>query len=438
MARRERPSWPWILFFLGLMLVGLRWRDTDMQSMKDRLLAEADDKARAAANEAFGWKAPVLAAPCAVPIPDGEIIGDTVRCFDVAVPTGTVHGVMFDPEASGLAVVEFLAGPTDAIATRTAAFDAGTRRRRYGDRPVIWIDRRGVGASTLAVCPEVGECAEGLKSAGVTAEALGSREVVQDILRALDGLDRSRFFLAGVGYGAHLALAVAHAAPERVEGVLLDSVVPEPSGRARDRAVELAVRRLFDVCIATEACPAQAEDWQKAWEALPISSPGGVVGLAKVEQALLRALVDPALVGLVPDALGAAARGDGATLARFVDLAMRSSPEASPRPCCAGYLGTLPDSRGTLPVPGLILASTQDPWGTPAAAREMAEALGWKSDRVLELAGRTRAPALGETNGLSTPDRCAESIARAFFDAPEGKEVPPCASESTLSFRRLR
>lgn len=140
-------------------------------------------------------------------------------------------------------------GPGGAGVEETTLVTGGLRRVLRGFE-VIGFDQRGTGYSGLLRCPELerdarlrataaGErCAQRL---GLARARYTTLESVEDLeaVRAAVGAERVTLF--GVSYGTKLALAYARAHPDRVDRLILDSVLEpddaEPFGLAGLRAI---------------------------------------------------------------------------------------------------------------------------------------------------------------------------------------------------------
>ena len=219
---------------------------------------------------------------------------------------------------------------------------AAAVRNRYD---VIGVDDRGTGRSGLLRCPEV----EGLRrfrsprAAAVCAERLGpararytTQETVADLEAVRAALGYERIALYGTSYGTKLAVAYARAHPDRVERLLLDSVVApdgaDPFGLASLRALPASLRRLCPRrCAGTSRDPmrdlaalfARLRERPLAGRAVtgrgrPVRRTLGAVGLADL---LFDADLNPSLRAALPSAVRSALTGDPAPLLRLVRLA---------------------------------------------------------------------------------------------------------------------
>jgi len=172
------------------------------------------------------------------------------QCARVAVPLDRSGGL---PGEIGLHVVRLKARrATDRALVYLSGGPGGAGvpefRAALADRPIrrlrsryhlATFDQRGTGRSGLLRCRAM-ERDVRLRSTGAAArcsQALGprrafytTRETVEDLEAVRVALGAERLLLYGVSYGTKVALAYARAYPERVERMLLDSVV-DPDDR---------------------------------------------------------------------------------------------------------------------------------------------------------------------------------------------------------------
>jgi pimeloyl-ACP methyl ester carboxylesterase len=136
-----------------------------------------------------------------------------------------------------------LAGGPGQAATPFAEGTAFAFRRALQGREVVTFDQRGIGGSGLIRCPTLEATGEQtLHVAGAAADCadrLGprrafytTRDSVEDLETVRRAVHAERVTLYGTSYGTKLALAYAAAYPQRVERLVLDSVVaangPDP------------------------------------------------------------------------------------------------------------------------------------------------------------------------------------------------------------------
>ncbi len=173
-----------------------------------------------------------------------------------AVP-GTVNLAIVRARASSnptnSAVVALAGGPGQS-GTPLASDFAEALGPALATRDFFVFDARGTGASDPLSCPSLDE--SGAQAVLGCAQRLGAArgfyrtaDSVQDLeaVRAEAGYDR--LVLYGVSYGTKVALAYAAAHPDRVERLVLDSVVatdgPDPFRRSSFHAIP---RMLADLC----------------------------------------------------------------------------------------------------------------------------------------------------------------------------------------------
>ncbi|HYI19197.1 MAG TPA: alpha/beta fold hydrolase, partial [Solirubrobacteraceae bacterium] len=240
---------------------------------------------------------------------------------------------------------------------------------------VIGFDQRGTGESGLLRCPSV-ERDERLRSTAAgqkCAERLGERRAFyttpdsvadMEAIRKAAGADKLTLF--GISYGTELALAYARAHPQRVERLILDSVVDpdesDPYGLAGFRAMGPTLRSLCRPdCVADDPA-AELAALVASLRAQPLR---GVVHTARgrplrrtvrpvgISDLLYDADYAPALRAGVPAAVRAAANGDAAPLLRLLRISEGFATPSAPADFSAARYATvceetpLPWPRGT-------------------------------------------------------------------------------------------
>lgn len=127
----------------------------------------------------------------------------------------------------------------------------GSRALQRAGHRVVAYDARGHGASA-------------------PAEAYGYAELASDLLSLLDRLGLERVVLAGASMGAHTALRVALAAPERVAGLVVITPAAHPDalpGLERwDRLADGLRTGGVDGFVAAYGLDAVPEEWRSTTE----------------------------------------------------------------------------------------------------------------------------------------------------------------------------
>ena len=235
------------------------------------------------------------------------------------------------------AVIALAGGPGQGATTLTESFN----RDLYGNigqRDMIVFDQRGTGRSGLLNCPALerpddrpidertAQCADLL---GPARASFTTRESVEDIEALRAALEVEQISLVAVSYGTKVALAYAMAYPQRVERLVLDSVVDPLEEDPFDLEGLAALPRvLTEVC--REQCaqitPNLAADVAAVVDLMPLEAPF-VNGRGERERktvtardlySIIRAAdLDPALRAEYPAAVRAAALGDPAPLVRL-------------------------------------------------------------------------------------------------------------------------
>lgn len=305
-----------------------------------------------------------LAAVAAAPPPAsaaGYACGDQevgrTRCTRVVVPQDRSGAT---PGEVGLSVrtiqagqrrkkvrreaVLFLSGGPGQAATSSAQDVAKIIAPLLRTRDLVAVDTRGTGRSTdLIVCPELetnaivglsdlGRFASCARRLGPAIDHYGTADVVADLeqVRVAGGYDR--LLLVGVSYGTYTAQRYAAAYPDRVSGMVLDSVVDAGS---TDPFTLETYRALADVvanACARGACRGVtddvARDLQRTRARLPMTASIGAGAAGRRDVTIgsreLIALIQggdqlPAMRSELPAVLRRAGEGDPLPLARVLD-----------------------------------------------------------------------------------------------------------------------
>lgn len=409
--------------------------------------------------------------PCRLLLPIDAVEGGDVHCVDVPGSDGgdvSVHATVFDATLPALPVYVLMGGPALRGAAYVPHLDAATRLVRFGARPVVYVEQRGVGVSEPALRCNAGEdlaaCAQRLRDGGLDLGRFDTAHAADDVAAVADRLGHGTFAIAGGSYGSRLGLEVLRRHGGRVARAYLSSLVAPDDDflRAMVEATGEALDALCEDC-ATEVL---ARAGERARTAPPASS-FGPLGEALLGFAVFEALYHQDLAATLPGTLDAFASGrvdgvDGleAALGRppqvdrlayqavlCADLAPHFDAEAyadaaAEAPATLGpllasigatfdgcaALGIAPgpaESRTPVvsDVPTLLVAPGLDGRTPASAAARVAATLS--AARTLVLPGRVHTPALGYQLEGRPIDVCAGSVLRAFLDDPAG-ELPTC------------
>jgi pimeloyl-ACP methyl ester carboxylesterase len=339
----------------------------------------------------------LLAAPADAALRFKRCGDSTFRCARLSVPldrSGAVPGRVSllvkrvrarSRGGAKLPPLLLLAGGPGQSATQAFGGEAlGVLYPAYARRDLIVFDQRGTGRSGLLRCRQL-ERANLLRAgpaAGACARSLGprrafytSRDSADDIEAIRSELGAERIALFGTSYGTKLALGYAKRYPDRVERLVLDSVVelggPDPYYLD---SVEASRRALGSLCRL-----------RCGWTADPVADVAALVGriagsgplrgrlvdsrgrsrqgaLTRIDvfSILVAGDFDPSLRAAFPGAVAAALRGDATPLLRLRRRALQIDAEPPPpRALSSGVYAattceevTMPWSRDTPPDPG--------------------------------------------------------------------------------------
>src|SRR5436305_1546760 len=293
--------------------------------------------------------APASADPVACP-PTLEQAPTSCRIVTVpldrsgGVP-GDVHLFVEDrssPQPSRGAIFVLAGGPGQAATPLIGPLEQ-LLGPALSDHELVVFDQRGTGASDPLDCPSIDNATAQTQEQNAVegcAEALGprrafytSRDSADDIdaVRAALGLDKISLY--GVSYGTFTAVTYARRYPDRVQSLILDSVV-NPNGRdPLDRSSYAAYPRVLrDIC--TGGCHGITHDpvadlarlasrlRRRPLGASAFTPHGHRITGTISEDDLVNVLaggdLDPTARAEIPSSLASALQGDGASLARLL------------------------------------------------------------------------------------------------------------------------
>jgi pimeloyl-ACP methyl ester carboxylesterase len=217
------------------------------------------------ARAALAWTpcddAPVRAFECAtapVPLDRADPAAGTVRLF--------ARRLRAPVNPTATAVVALAGGPGQA-ATPFAADLAIVLAPALRDRDLLVFDQRGTGRSGRLACRALAGGVPTQAAVGRCAAELGPRRALYRTRDSVDDLEAlraqagyARLTLVGVSYGTKVALAYAARHPDRVERLVLDSVVPPDGPDPLQRSSFRAVPRILRALCAGGGCRGASPD----------------------------------------------------------------------------------------------------------------------------------------------------------------------------------
>jgi len=233
---------------------------------------------------------------CPMPVPEGFVEGETVRCGWVRVPTfhsdparGTMElpvaifkSIAESPEPDPLTIA--MAGPgTSALVSVTPAMATPIGQTLLARRDIVLVDYRGLPlARPNLMCPElddvffqsmgedlsaedflqrrldgVAACRDRLQAEDVELDAFTSVESAADLVMVMDALGYERFNLYGSSAGTIVAQQLMRNHGDRLRSVIMDSTVPVGRSDVHTEAPMIAanvLRRVIELCRENPTC----------------------------------------------------------------------------------------------------------------------------------------------------------------------------------------
>jgi len=199
-----------------------------------------------------------VAAPGSAPLdataasPDGRSTGfqrcesrTGVLCRYVSVPLDYAnatpgHVRLFvtkrEPRGTPKGTILLLAGGPGEASAQSFTLTSDLWGSLFPAYTVAAYDNRGTGASDPLTCAPSATAARCARAIGSRRVFYGTRDNAADVESVRRALGVDRIALFGISYGTKQALAYARAYPDRVERLLLDSVVPVDDGDPFDFA----------------------------------------------------------------------------------------------------------------------------------------------------------------------------------------------------------
>jgi len=277
-----------------------------------------------------------LAARCGtLRVPENRAVrgGRTIDLNIAVVPAKTRR-----PDA-----IFVLAGGPGVAATNLAGF--ASESFAGSGRDIVLVDIRGAGRSNGLRCElphftdmlpprYITSCRDELSKRADLTQYTTAR-VVEDLEEARRALGYAKVDLYGTSYGTRVAIEYMRRHPARVRAAILDGVVPPsfalPSTFARE--AQRSLERVFELCLADEACRAAYPDSRADYHAVLAAVEHGIditveEKTVRVERGLFgeilrNFLYSPAVYRQLPRALHLAARGDWSAFAGMAQRYMR-------------------------------------------------------------------------------------------------------------------
>jgi pimeloyl-ACP methyl ester carboxylesterase len=320
-----------------------------------------------------------------------------LECASVAVPLDRFGGIpgelslhiRRERAKPGRGVVLFLAGGPGQASAQILPLVMDEMRRLFPGYTVAASDQRGSGDSSPLYCPAFDDasvidwddvddfaerCAEEI---GPVRAAFTTMEAAEDLEAVRNALGAERVVLYGTSYGTKLALAYAAAHPDRVERLLLDSVLPvsapDPFSRNTLRAIPTVLTALCRGGLCRHVTPNAAADFVTLANRLA-DEPDPEVRAEDLLDIMLASDMDDALRAAIPAAVRSAVLGDTAPLLRLQRLLNGDYLSAWGETFSAPLFATttcedvtFPWSRGTRPT------GNEDVWRAAAAGLDPGE-----------------------------------------------------------------
>jgi pimeloyl-ACP methyl ester carboxylesterase len=299
-----------------------------------------------------------------------------------------------------------------------------------GRYQVVGFDQRGTGRSGLLRCPalerdprlrSVSAGAECARRLGEARHFYTTQDSVADLeaIRAELGVERLTLF--GISYGTELALAYARAHPDRVDRLILDSVVDpddrDPFGLAGFRAIAPSLAGLCPrgcrgvtddpaADLARLAARLRSRPVRGEWFDRRGRRHARSLGQTAVADLLYDSDYNPPLRAAVPAAVRAALAGDAAPLARLAAEGSGLASLPSPRSFSSARYAT-------------VCEETPLPWD---ASTPLADRLAVTRARAAEVGAAAFAPFDLETASADEIGLCLQ-----WPGVPSGRVPAPAA-----------
>jgi pimeloyl-ACP methyl ester carboxylesterase len=277
-----------------------------------------------------------------------------LSCRTVTVPldrSGTVGGTiglrvgrLRASRPQGAPVVALSGGPGQAALASVNGFAADLGSTVLRQRDLIAFDTRGTGRSGAINCPEMQRAAapRDTTAAEKCAAKLGDSrrffttiDVAEDIEAVREALGVEKISLYGISYGTKVALTYARLHPDRVESLVLDSVVPAEGASALSQEILGAMPRVLGE-EGVDQIARLVNTIRTSPAVGPAVDPRGnrhriTAYPASIFDVLLAGDFNPVLRQALPPAIRAVRAGDPAPLMRLI-LNAQEGERLPPRP----------------------------------------------------------------------------------------------------------
>ena len=320
-------------------------------------------------------------AACPMPVPDGVVEGETLRCGYVTVPefhskpgertvrlAVAVFSALGEDKAADPLVVAPPGPGTSAIVGIGPAVASGPGVALRAERDVVLVENRGLVLSepalmceekveaafaTLEMDPSDGEsmeaprvsmraCYQRLKKEGVDPHAFTFGAMADDLAMVMTALGYEKFNVYGTSAGTVIAQHLLRSHPQRLRAVVIDSAVPLGRRTLQAEMPANAARimhALFESCARDTACSGAYPNLEARFDGVierlneePVTVPathprtGEEIGIifdgTRLAGALVMAAAQTPVIPQVPGLIHGLSRGDYSGLKQLAWAAM--------------------------------------------------------------------------------------------------------------------
>ncbi len=284
------------------------------------------------------------------------------------------------------------------------------------------VEGLGAVADEAAVVAAVKQCRDDVEASGGHSDVVSPQRLGEAMYAVMDALDEPTWVVMGHGTTAEAGRQIALAHPDRVEALIVDSLVTDPHADATEVVTDVAEECRQDArCLRDHGDP--LDNWRLALrrlerQPLVIEVPGSdvteiTVDAATLEQAVRWLAAPVANPALLPAMLAEAASGQPAQHLGLFAATMSAAP-----PLCVGFvpkceteqrlvIGTTLSAMCPAVADSDAWASVCEAWGVPASP-----------DDAQPLRGVPTLALLGAHDPFGSPtvirDRLAELLPEAF------------------------